>query len=234
MNSVVHLSMAIYGMYGSTIPQILLALQQVQPQPGDYKASARGSDFLNWFLCDGRSLSRQDFPALFDVIGTMFGSECPTTFRLPDFRGRVIGQPGHGPGLTLRSLGDVTGAETHVLSEGEMPSHTHTGTTATAGSHTHTITDPGHTHTQTTVNDDFNSSGSTPPGFAADSAGTRTWNNIQSATTGISVNSAGAHTHGFTTASTGAGGAHNNMQPTLFGANVFIWVGQHEPITTPQ
>lgn len=33
----------------------------------------------------------------------------------------------------------------------------------------------GHKHQFTTINDDFNSSGGNPPGFAADSAGSRTW-----------------------------------------------------------
>jgi microcystin-dependent protein len=106
-----------------------------------------------------------------------------------------------------------------------MPSHIHTGTTASDGSHTHDISDPGHTHTQTTTNDDFNNSGTNPPGFSADSAGTRTWNNINSSTTGITILSAGSHTHTFTTGSTGTGLAHNNMQPTLFIGNVFMFSG---------
>lgn len=60
---------------------------------------------------------------------------------------------------------------------------------------------------------------------------------INSATTGVTINSAGdhshsvtvasagAHVHTFTTASVGGGAAHTNMQPTLFGANVFIYGG---------
>ena len=65
------------------------------------------------------------------------------------------------------------------------------------------FTDPGHTHTQTTINDDFNSSAGNPPGFIGDSAGSMTWNNINSATTGLSVDSGGAHSHVFTTGNTG-------------------------------
>jgi microcystin-dependent protein len=134
-----------------------------------------------------------------------------------------MGCVGQGSGLTNRVLGAVVGAETHTLSSNEIPSHSHTGTTDSNGAHTHTITDPGHTHTQTTINDDFNNSGTNPPGFTQDSAGSRTWNNINSATTGISINSAGAHTHTFTTNTTGGGLAHNNMQPTAFVGNVFIY-----------
>jgi microcystin-dependent protein len=222
----------------------LLALTSLHV--GEYKLSARSEDFQGWLLCDGRSLDRVQHKALFDVIGTTFGSQNAQTFTLPDYRGRVIGQPGQGAGLSTRAMGAAVGSETHALTASEMPSHFHTGTvdsagahahtasTAAAGAHTHGITDPGHAHTQTTINDDFNSSGSAPPGFAADSAGSRTWSNIN---TGVTINSAGDHTHAvtvasggahvhtFTTAAIGGGAAHANMQPTLFGANVYIYGG---------
>ena len=190
------------------------------------------------------------YAELFQIIGTTFGADDDDTFKLPDFRGRVVGQPGQGVGLTNRALGTIIGEETHTLSLTELPSHNHTGTTSTtgghvhtastgaSGAHTHTITDPGHTHTQTTINDDYNNSGASPPGFAADSAGTQTWNNINASTTGITVNSAGSHTHTvtveesgshshtLTTSYVGSGNAHNIMQPTLFGANVLIFTGK--------
>jgi len=43
----------------------------------------------NYLLCDGSSLVREDYPELFAVIGTTWGDTGdPTTFKLPDFRGR--------------------------------------------------------------------------------------------------------------------------------------------------
>ena len=45
--------------------------------------------------------------------------------------------------LSTRTLGEETGAETHVLSVPELPAHAHTITDL---GHTHGITDPGHTH----------------------------------------------------------------------------------------
>lgn len=105
--------------------------------------------------------------------------------------GRALAIAGSGAGLTSRALGVTTGAETHQLSAGEMPAHTHTAS----------VTDPGHTHT-------YDRNG----GFPASSGGISTDGNTQSATntgsatTGISVSNA----------NTGGGGAHNNMQPTAF------------------
>lgn len=209
--------------------QNLLAFQNILNNitfhVGEYKLSAKQGDFYGWMLCDGRSLSRSNYAPLFDVVGTRFGSDDELTFKLPDYRGRVLGQPGQGTGLTSRTMGDAVGAETHTLTASQMPAHSHIGTTQAGGAHTHTITDPGHTHSQTTINDDFNSSGADPPGFAADSAGTRTWNNINSSTTGITVDSGGSHTHTFITSTEGGGLPHNIMQPTLFGTNVFIYGG---------
>ena len=196
---------------------------------GDYKLSCRTDDFLGWLKCDGRVLSRTDYKHLFDIIGTSFNNNDPSvdsnSFKLPDFRGRVLGMPGHGTSLTNRTMGVSIGAETHTLSTSEIPSHSHSASASTNGSHTHTINDPGHTHTMTTINDDFNNSGTSPPGFTQDSAGTMTWNIINNNTTGITVNANGDHTHTITVQNTGGGQSHNNMQPTLFGANVFIFSG---------
>jgi microcystin-dependent protein len=190
---------------------------------------------------------------------------CDGTNGTPDLRGRFVLSQGQGSGLTNRLINQVGGAETHTLTVQEMPSHTHTGTTASngshdhtgstgsngshlhtgttalAGTHTHTVNDPGHIHTQTTVNDDYNNSGTYPnltkPSYPNyDSSGTNTWTDtINSSTTGITINSAGEHSHTFTTStvgththsistdgshnhtfttnSTGGGQAHNNMPP---------------------
>lgn len=188
---------------------------------GTITMSAAINEPTGWFHCDGRVLDAQIYVDLFTAIQYTYTdiSGGPTVFQIPDLRGRTaIGSYQASDamyGLTQRTIGTRAGEETHTLDSTEIPSHTHTGTTDTIGAHTHGITDPGHTHTQTTINDDFNQSGGNPPGFAADGAGSRTWSNINSSTTGISVNSGGSHNHTFTTNSTGGGQAHNNMQPYL-------------------
>ena len=189
---------------------------------GDIKYSVNGSDHLGWLICDGRSLDREEFSKLFDVIGTQFGVLDVNHFNLPDCRGRVLGGAGSGPSLTTRVVGDSTGEENHTLTLSELTPHGHSGLTELNGYHGHSVSDPGHTHSQTTINDDFNNSGANPPGFTADSAGSMTWNNINASTTGISVISNGEHNHHFNTDSTGSGNAFNVMQPTLF-VNTFIY-----------
>ena len=213
---------------------------------GDFKWSARTEDFGGWLRCDGRTLSPADYPDLYSVIGLTYGGEEGVSFNLPDIRGRVPGCFGNN-GTTNRSIGDTIGHDTHTLTITEMPSHAHTGTTANAGlhdhsgltgsggAHSHTITDPGHTHSMTTRNDDFNNSGANPPGFAADSAGTRTWNDvINSSATGISINGIGDHTHAisnvgtvhshtFATSNIGGGASFSIVQPTAFVGSLFIF-----------
>ena len=192
---------------------------------GDVKFSVLVSDHEGWLICDGRSLERSVYSSLFNIIGVQFGSIDSNHFNLPDCRGRVLGASGSGPGLTTRSIGDTVGEEENTLTVDELPSHTHTGTTGDGGLHTHGVTDPGHSHSQTTINDDFNNSGGNPPGFSADSIGSMTWNNINPSTTGVSINNRGLHNHTFETNSIGNGNAFNNMQPTLFIGNLFIFSG---------
>ncbi len=153
------------------------------PPPGVITAFAGSTAPTGYLLCNGATVSRTTYAALFAIIGTTYGSgDGSTTFAVPDLRSKMIVGVGQGSGLTNRTLASTGGIESKTLSIAEMPSHTHT------------ITDPGHTHSQNTINDDFNNSGGNPPGFSADGAGSRTWSNINSSTTGISINSSGSST----------------------------------------
>lgn len=58
------------------------------------------------------------------------------TLTLPAALGRALGLSGAGSGLTSRSLGEGVGAETHQLTEAEMPSHTHADLKGSGGAGT--------------------------------------------------------------------------------------------------
>ena len=76
--------------------------------------------------CQGQILTIAQNTALFSLLGTTFGGNGQTTFALPDLRGRVPMGMGQGPGLTPRTLGEQSGAESVTLLTNQMPAHTHT------------------------------------------------------------------------------------------------------------
>jgi len=81
-----------------------------------------------WAFCDGQLLSVSSHSALFSLIGTTYGGDGRSSFTLPDLRGRVAihAGAGAGPGLTNRPLGQKWGTENNILTQAQMPAHSHT------------------------------------------------------------------------------------------------------------
>lgn len=75
--------------------------------------------------CDGSECLQSDYPLLYALIGSTYGSASSGYFRLPDLRGRSPIGAGQGGGLSDRALGDALGEETHTLTSSEMPTHSH-------------------------------------------------------------------------------------------------------------
>jgi len=78
-----------------------------------------------WAFCDGQLLPVQQNPALFALIGNLYGGDGRTNFALPNLQGRAPLHPGAGPGLTPRQLAQASGDETVTLSDANLPGHTH-------------------------------------------------------------------------------------------------------------
>jgi microcystin-dependent protein len=85
-----------------------------------------------WAFCDGQLQPISQNTALFSLLGTVYGGDGKSTFALPDMQGNAPMQPGQGPGLSLRDLGELGGVENVSLLVSEIPSHTH-GLMAAAG-----------------------------------------------------------------------------------------------------
>lgn len=70
-------------------------------------------------LCDGASLLIDDYPLLYEVIGTVYGGDS-THFNLPDLTEKF---PLGAEDDTV--VGDTGGSASHTLSVNEIPAHQH-------------------------------------------------------------------------------------------------------------
>lgn len=86
-----------------------------------FGAAAAPSGYL---ACEGQSVSRATYAALFAAIGTQYGSVDGASFTIPNLKGRTI--VGLDTAQTeFNTMGKIGGAKTHTLTEAEMPSHQH-------------------------------------------------------------------------------------------------------------
>ncbi len=184
---------------------------------GDLKMSIRSTDYEGWLVCDGREVSRATYSALYTLIGTTFGvGDGETTFNLPNAQGRVLGSVTSNlatNSLSIRCVGDLVGTETHTLTIDEMPIHNHG---VTDPQHNHGITDPGHSHSLPLSSAALVGTGPEDDVTQGSGYGSGT------STTGITINN--AYTN-ISINNTGNSEPHNNMQPTLFIGNTFIYSG---------
>lgn len=77
----------------------------------------------------GQTLSISSNQVLFALLGTTYGGDGVSTFKLPDMSGRVPVGVGLGAGLTQVNAGDVGGAEAVALLGTQLPMHQHMLTT---------------------------------------------------------------------------------------------------------
>jgi microcystin-dependent protein len=183
-----------------------------------------------WLLCYGQAISRTTYADLFAITSTTYGSgDGSTTFNVPDLRGRVVaGQDDMGGssanrltnqsgGLNGDTLGASGGSETNTLATANLPAHLHAAGTLLMPNH-------GHPARYDNFDDgDQDTSGgimlnSQNPANHAAHTGT------PSDTRGDAIGGSGTAAITGSTANTGSGTAHNNVQPTLI-LNYIIYAG---------
>jgi len=146
-----------------------------------------------WLMTYGQAVSRTTYADLFAAIGTTYGSgDGSTTFNLPDLRGRTIAGQDDMGGTSANRLTNQTGGLDGDTLGAAGGAETHTLTTAQMPAHEHEIT--GRMRRD---------GGGSPGGYFPHGSSFGTWRDID-----------GTHLD-LTAGSTGGGGAHNNVQPTI-------------------
>ncbi|GAB3521500.1 phage tail protein [Emticicia fontis] len=79
-----------------------------------------------YLLCEGQTLTVQQYTALYSLIGNTYGGQNGVNFKLPDLRGRMPIGAGNGINLTARPLGQSAGEEGVTLTANNIPPHSHT------------------------------------------------------------------------------------------------------------
>ncbi|WP_274366126.1 phage tail protein [Paenibacillus thermotolerans] len=88
-----------------------------------------------WAICDGSTLLINDCEALYTLIGTTYGGDGQTNFKLPDLRGRIPIFAGQNPKTgTSYALGQQGGIERVTLTLDQLPEHTHPANAQSNGS----------------------------------------------------------------------------------------------------
>lgn len=156
--------------------------------PGIVQAYAGTTAPSGWLLCDGSTVSRADYPDLFETIGTTFGAgDGSTTFALPDMRGRVpVGQDAGQTEFDM--MGEKGGAKTHTLTVDQIPSHNHAAPS-------------GYFYVETNNGNMRKSAVNTQAGSSGENG---VWRQRIAESSGA-----------LPTASAGGGAAHNNLQPYI-------------------
>jgi microcystin-dependent protein len=202
----------VVGPTGPAGPQGTPGVAGVSSIPGEIKAWPNTTlpvqaNYGKWVWADGGVYDSATYPIASSHIHTAwktaYGQSDPGAgnFRVPDLRGLVLAGLDQMPGgvranrmtrTVAITIASKTGEETHIITVPEMPSHGHT------------VTDPGHSHAARAMNGGATNGGYLNGAQLGGDYAVAAGNGVVSAVTGISL------------ASTGGGGAHENVQPTVF------------------
>ncbi|RXK85967.1 phage tail protein [Filimonas effusa] len=167
----------------------------------------------SWAFCQAQTIQVRANTALYSIIGIMYGGDGTTTFKLPDFAGRVAVGVGQENGLSLYAPGQQGGTIAVTLAASDIPVHTHlaTPTLASQGSGTATLnavngatlSTPGGNYIGTDSNTNFFSNVTPAAPAPMASASLEVSNVVAPQITSVTLSAIGGNT------------PHNNLQPYL-------------------
>lgn len=156
--------------------------------PGVLMPYAGSSEPSGWLFCYGQSLSTSTYADLFAAVGYTYGGS-GASFNVPDLRGRTIAGQDDMGGISANRLTSPINGDTLGAAGG---AESHTLSTSEMPAHTHDV--GGRMRRD---------GGGSPGGWFPHGSSFGTWRDVD-----------GTHLD-LTAESTGGGGAHNNVQPTI-------------------
>jgi hypothetical protein len=215
-----------YYWNGSSWATIATALGSSQNSAGDIKSGIQQTDHNGWIKLDGRAKS--SLSASQQARATALGIGA----NLPDASNTYLSQNGG-------AMGAVSGSNTVVLSQANLPNVNFTGTSGNNGNHAHNVDPPltytnnsgDHQHFTSFNNDDYNGSGGGNQSLEDDGGG---WSNRYTSWAGnhnhfvdipnFTSGSVGDHNHSLSVSS-GGSATPITTAPRTLSVTMFIFLG---------
>ena len=215
-----------YYWNGSSWATIATALGSSQNSAGDIKSGIQQTDHNGWIKLDGRAKS--SLSASQQARATALGIGA----NLPDASNTYLSQNGG-------AMGAVSGSNTVVLSQANLPNVNFTGTSGNNGNHAHNVDPPltytnnsgDHQHFTSFNNDDYNGSGGGNQSLEDDGGG---WSNRYTSWAGnhnhfvdipnFTSGSVGDHNHSLSVSS-GGSATPITTSPRTLSVTMFIYLG---------
>lgn len=157
---------------------------------------------LGYLVCQGQLISKKEYPELYNICKSTFGTETETHFYLPDLRGKTIIGYDQNDNL-FNIMGKILGSRVHTHTSAahthSVAGHTHTSAahTHTTGNHTLTVAEiPAHSHAMY----GGAATGGSQEGTDSFASGFSSFRKIEQGT--YDTGGSGAHNHGNTGSTT--------------------------------
>lgn len=104
-----------------------------QPYIGEIRCFGFTFAPRDWAFCNGQIMAIAQNPALFSILGTIYGGDGVTTYALPNLQGQIPMHWGHGTSGLNTVIGQGQGQANVTLTVSQMPAHNHTISSADPG-----------------------------------------------------------------------------------------------------